>query len=64
MMTFSLSTSFFIKASFKDFGSSMFNDDEFLTILVEIGFLFATFSRFCMGEKREYKSSLGSGANV
>ena len=49
MMTLTVSTSFFVKSVFKDFGVNMVPDDEYLTILAEAGFLFATFSRFAFG---------------
>lgn len=44
-----LSLSFFLKSAFKDFGSSKFNDDTFLTMLVGFGFLVAAISRFIFG---------------
>ena len=45
----SLSLSFFLKSAFKDFGSTKFNDDKFLTMLAGVGFLSAAVFRFIWG---------------
>lgn len=45
----SLSLSFFLKTAFKDFGSTKFNDDKYLTMLAGMGFFTAAISRFIFG---------------
>ena len=46
MITFSMMYAFFMKVAFKSFGSTIYQDDVYLTNTAKIGFLTAAISRF------------------
>ena len=46
MIIFSMMFAFFMKVAFKSYGSTIYNDDEYLTNTAKIGFLTAAVSRF------------------
>ena len=46
MLTFSLMYAFFMKVAFKSYGSTIYDDDVYLTNVAKAGFLTAAISRF------------------
>ena len=46
MLTFSLMFAFFMKVAFKSYGSTIYDDDVYLTNVAKAGFLTAATSRF------------------
>ena len=46
MLTFSMMYAFFMKVAFKSYGSTIYDDDVYLTNVAKIGFLTAAISRF------------------
>lgn len=54
MLVLSMSFSYFIKPSFKNYGFTKFTDDKFLTIVAGAAFLIASLSRFVWGTIQDY----------
>ena len=46
MLTFSLMYAFFMKVAFKSYGSTIYDDDVYLTNVAKVGFMTAAISRF------------------
>jgi hypothetical protein len=49
MLTLSMSFCYYIKVVFKNYGSTLFNDDKYLTEVAGIAFLGAASARFFWG---------------
>jgi len=54
MLVFSISFSYFMKPSFKNYGSTKFNDDSFLTVTSAAAFFTASISRFLWGTAHDF----------
>ena len=54
MITFSMMYAFFMKVAFKSYGSTIYDDDLYLTNVAKIGFLTAATSRFGWAILSEY----------
>ena len=53
MLTLSMSYGFFTKVVFKSYGSTIYNDDKYLTEVAKYGYLSAAISRFTWAALQE-----------